>query len=385
MNVLILGAGMMGRAIAYDLNKFSHFDQILLGDKNVQTRSSAKRFLQGTNVKVIFLNAEEKDQVKKLLEKVDVAVSALPYRYNYTLAKLSIETKTHFIDLGGNNTVVERERRLFPQAKKNGVTIIPDSGLAPGLVSVITHDIVDTLETVDFVKIRVGGVPRHPQPPLNYQIVFSPYGLINEYVEDAVILDHGKICWKKSMTEVETLEFPKPFGAMEAFLTSGGCSTLPITYKDTIQYLDYKTIRYPGHCEKIKAILDLGFADETKINCNGQMVAPRDVFATLLVNHVPSSGEDVVLLKVLSQGTKHGKKRSLEYVLIDYYNKEQKITAMMRTTGYPVAITAQMIEEGTIQRPGVFCPEEIIPPRLFFAELQKRGISLTIRERSVSL
>jgi lysine 6-dehydrogenase len=214
--------------------------------------------------------------------------------------------------------------------------------------------------------------------------VFSPYGLINEYVEDAIILDHGKILKKKSMTDTETLEFPKPFGMMEAFLTSGGCSTLPYTYKDTIRYLDYKTIRYPGHCEKIKTFLDLGFAEETMITIRGQGITPRDVFASLLMKHVPTTGEDVVLLKVIGEGTKDRKKYRRDYLMIDYYDREHDITAMMRTTGYPVAITAQMIENGTIQKRGVFCPEEIIPPTPFFEELKKRNITLTITERSVS-
>ncbi len=384
MKVLILGAGMMGRAIAYDLSRFSDFDDIVIGEKDSKTRLSAKRFLQGTGVKTLVMNAENSSGIKRVLQKGDVVISALPYRYNYRLATLALQTKTHFIDLGGNNTIVEKERHLFTKAKKNEVTIIPDSGLAPGLVSIITRDIVDHLETVNSVRLRVGGLPRHPQLPLQYQIVFSPYGLINEYVEDALILDHGKILQKKSMTEIETLQFPDPFGTMEAFLTSGGCSTLPYTYRGTIQYLDYKTIRYPGHCEKIKAILDLGFADDKKINCAGQMIAPRDVFASLLMKNIPTTGEDVVLLKVMSEGIKQGKKRSREYLLIDSYDKKNKITAMMRTTGYPVAITAQMIANGTIQQRGVFCPEEIIPPSEFFRELKKRNIMLSISDRSVS-
>lgn len=383
MNVLVLGAGMMGRAIAYDLSLFSGFEKISIGDKDIQTRSSAKEFLKGVHVNVIPVNAENSNEVKKQFQKVDVVISALPYRFNYELAKIAIQTKTHLVDLGGNNTIVENERNLFSKAKKNAVTIIPDSGLAPGLVSIITRDIVDHMDTVDTVKLRVGGLPRYPQPPLNYQIVFSPYGLINEYVEDAIILDSGKILQKKSMTEVESLEFPKPFGTMEAFLTSGGCSTLPYTYTTMIKYLDYKTIRYPGHCEKIKAFLELGFADEKKMNIGGHPIAPRDVFVSLLRKYVPTKGEDVVLLKVLSQGTKNGKKRSREYLMIDYYDTEHTITAMMRTTGYPVAITAQMIEDGTIQERGVFCPEEIIPPTSFFSELKKRNIKLSISDKMV--
>ena len=384
MKAVILGAGMMGRAIAYDLSRFSNFEEILIGEKDRQTITSAQRFLQGTDVKAIMVNAEDPSEIKRRLHKGDVVISALPYRFNYRYAKVSVQTRTHFIDLGGNNMIVENERRLFHQAKKNNITIIPDSGLAPGLVSIITRDVVDHLDTVDFVKLRVGGLPRHPKPPFNYQIVFSPYGLINEYIEDALILSKGRIHQRKSMTEVESLQFPEPFGTMEAFLTSGGCSTLPSTYRRTISYLDYKTIRYPGHCEKIKAILDMGFADEKKINCAGQMIIPRDVFASLLMKNIPTTGEDVVLLKVMSQGTKQELNRSRDYLIIDLYDKKNKITAMMRTTGYPVAITAQMIENGTIQKRGVFCPEEIIPPQDFFNELKKRQIRLTITDRSVS-
>ena len=383
MKVLVLGAGMMGRVIAYDLDLFSGFERIIISDNDTKTRNSAKKFLKETNVDVVPINVDKLNQVKNYFQKVDVVVSAVPYQFNFKLAKIAVETKTHFVDLGGNNTIVEDERSLFSKAKKSGVTIIPDSGLAPGFVSVITRDIVDHMDTVDSVKLRVGGLPRHPQPPLNYQIVFSPYGLINEYVEDAIILDKGRILEKKSMTEVEFLEFPKPFGTMEAFLTSGGCSTLPFTYKDMIGYLDYKTIRYPGHCEKIKAFLDLGLADETKIHIAGQTVVPRDVFVSMLTKHVPTTGEDVVLLKVLSRGTITGKKKSREYLMIDYCDTKHDITAMMRTTGYPVSITAQMIENGTIQERGVFCPEEIIPPTSFFAELKKRDIILSITERSV--
>lgn len=384
MKAVILGAGMMGRAIAYDLSRFSNFEEIILGEKDRKTITSAQRFLQGTDVTTLMVNAENPSQVKRRLHKGDVVISALPYIYNYRYAKIAIQSKTHFIDLGGNNTIVENERHLFAQAKKNNITIIPDSGLAPGLVSIITRDVVDHMERVDFVKLRVGGLPRYPKPPFQYQIVFSPYGLINEYREDALILTKGKILQKKSMTELETIQFPEPFGTMEAFLTSGGCSTLPSTYRRTISYLDYKTIRYPGHCERIKAILDMGFAEEKKINCAGQLIAPRDVFASLLMKNIPTTGEDVVLLKVMSQGTRQGINRSRDYLIIDSYDKKNKITAMMRTTGYPVAITAQMIENGTIQKHGVYCPEEIIPPQDFFNELKKRQIRLTITDRSVS-
>jgi len=374
MKALVLGAGMMGRAIAYDLSKYSNFDSITIADKDKQTVQSAERFLEGKNINFTSIHADDSNNVKKHFQNVDVVISAVPYKFNYVLTKIAVETQTHFLDLGGNNDIVKKQRSLSEKAKKNDVTIIPDCGLAPGMASVMTRDVVEQMDSVDYVKLRVGGLPLNPKPPLHYQIVFSPYGLINEYVEDAIVLDHGNIVVKKSMTELETINFPEPFGEMEAFLTSGGCSTLPYTYRDKISYLDYKTIRYPGHCEKFKTLLDLGFADEEKIKAGDLRVSPRELLAALLLEKLPINEKDVVLIKILSKGMKNGKNISLEYTVIDYYDEKNNITAMMRTTAYPISITAQMIERNIIKEYGVFCSEEVVPLKPFFEELEKRNI-----------
>jgi lysine 6-dehydrogenase len=376
MNVLILGAGMMGRAIAYDLAQHAAFDHITLTDKNTRTLKDARVLLKHTTVDLKPLDITNRTQLHRAFKNADIAVSAVPYYHNLMLAKTAIQTTTHFIDLGGNNDIVTDERTLHPQAQKNHVTIIPDSGLAPGLVSIITRDIVETLDTVDTVTLRVGGLPVHPQPPLNYQLVFSPQGLINEYAEDAIILDHGHIITKPSMTQLETIRFPPPFGTMEAFLTSGGCSTLPTTYQHKIKYLDYKTIRYPGHCHQIKTLLDLGFADTTPHHIGPTTYVPRDLLIHLLQTHLPTQGDDVVLLKVTGTGTKNHSPTRLTYTLIDYADTHNHISAMMRTTGYPVAITASFIQQGLITQHGVYCPEEIVPFTPMRTALKQRHIHL---------
>ena len=376
MRILVLGAGMMGRAIAYDLYNNSDFDGITIADKDRKTLQSAEKFLEKEDINFDILDIEKTEDVKKYFQDYNVVISAVPYRFNYFLATIAVETETHFLDLGGNNDIVHKERNLFEKAKKMGVVIIPDCGLAPGITSVITRDVVEQMDSVEYVKLRVGGLPINPEPPLNYQIVFSPYGLINEYVEDAIVLDKGTIFKKKSMTEIEITEFPEPFGKMEAFLTSGGCSTLPYTYRDKIDYLDYKTIRYPGHCEKFKTLLDLGFATEKTVTIKGQKIVPRELFALFLLKNLPINKKDVVLLKVFSKGIINEEKVHFEYTMIDYFDEVNGITSMMRTTGYPISIIAQMIDNNDIRERGVFCLEEIVPCKLFFEELKKRDIKI---------
>jgi len=383
VDIIVIGAGMMGRAIAYDLVNYSNFENITIVDKDRKTLKSAEKFLGNKDVSFDILNVEDKDDIRNIFQKYDVAISAIPYHFNYILTKIAIDTKTHFLDLGGNNSIVEKQRSLFKKAEENKVLIIPDCGLAPGLTSIIVRDAVDFFDYVEYIKIRVGGLPQKPIPPFNYQIVFSPNGLINEYVEDAIVLDHGKIVTKKSMTEVEEIRFPEPFGKLEAFITSGGCSTLPYKFKDEIGYLDYKTIRYPGHCEKVKTFLDFGIGSEKEILLGNQKIIPRNILINLLLSNIPKIGKDVVLAKIFSKGIKDDKNVELDYTMIDFYDDKNYITAMMRTTGYPVSIIAQMIEDDTISGCGVFGGEDIVPTKLFFQELKKRNIVINKELREI--
>ena len=167
-------------------------------------------------------------------------------------------------------------------------------------------------------------------------------------------------------------------------LTSGGCSTLPYTYKDSISYLDYKTIRYPGHCEKMKTIFDMGFASNEPISIGSVEFSPRDMLIAILSKYIPSSGEDVVLLRVSCKGVRNGNTIESIYECIDYFDRETNCTAMMRMTGFPVSISADLIAQGAINTSGVFCAEEIIPPQLFFKELKRRNIRIQKTEQIIS-
>jgi lysine 6-dehydrogenase len=374
MKIIILGAGLMGRAIAFDLINFSNFEKITIIDNNKSNLNLTKKIFKNKKINYKLLDVSNRSNIRKKFEENDIVISAVPYYYNYLLTKIAIDTNTHFIDLGGNNTIVQKQKTLDKSAKEAKIKIIPDCGLAPGIVSIITRDIVNYYDSVDYVKLRVGGLPKDPIPPFNYQFVFSPNGLINEYIQDAIVLENKKIVFKKPMTELEKIIFPEPFGEMEAFITSGGCSTLPYTFRYIIKYLDYKTIRYPGHSEKFKLLLDLGLGSDRIVKINGFKIKPRKILIKILKKLIPETGEDVVLIKVFSKGVKNNIKIKTEYTLIDYFDKKNKISAMMRTTGYPVSIIAQMIEQNIIDKYGVFTSEEIINPKYFFKELEKRGI-----------
>jgi len=376
VKILILGAGMMGRALAFDLFNFSKFDTITISDRDKKMLNEAKKFLKNKSIRYEILDASNKVRIEKFFGEYDIIISAIPYFFNYFLTKTAIKNKTHFLDLGGNNKVVEKQIKLSSLAEKNEVIVIPDCGLAPGLVSIITRDIVEYLDEVEYVKIRVGGLPLKPIPPFNYQIVFSLNGLINEYVEDAIVLDNKKIISKKSMTDIEEISFKPPFSKMEAFVTSGGVSTLPYTFRYIIKYIDYKTIRYPGHCKTFRPFFELDLGSEKPVKINNKDVIPRNLLVKLLEEKIPKKGKDVVLLKVISKGRKDKKEIELEYEMIDYIDEKNNITAMMRTTTYPVSIIAQMINNKEITKTGVNTCENIVPTDIFFKELEKRNIKI---------
>jgi lysine 6-dehydrogenase len=225
----------------------------------------------------------------------------------------------------------------------------------------------------------VGGLPQKPRPPLNYQIVFSVEGLLNEYLEPAEVIEDGDIRKVESMTGLEPLLFPHPYGAMEAFHTSGGISTLARSLKGKVRHLDYKTIRYPGHCEKFKTLLDLGFAAAEPVSTGTGVRTMRELFTELLKRRLSFAEPDVILARATLSGTVRGRYRTLEYECIDSYDAQSRITAMMRTTAFPTSITALLLADGTITARGVLMPEACVPGDRMIAELATRNVRITTR------
>ncbi|HEX8474284.1 MAG TPA: saccharopine dehydrogenase C-terminal domain-containing protein [Pyrinomonadaceae bacterium] len=377
MKILVLGSGRMGLGAAFDLAHNSEARHVTVADMDIERARAVAETVNSDKLRPVEIDVRDESRVVDLMRGHDAAISCVVYHHNLALARAAIAARTNFCDLGGNNTVVASELALDAEARAAGINVIPDCGLAPGMVSVLVAHGAARFEQLEAIHIRVGGLPQAPAPPLNYQIVFSVEGLINEYVERARVVRGGQIVEIDSMTETETLEFPAPFGRMEAFQTSGGTSTLPETFLGRVAELDYKTIRYPGHCEQFKLLIDLGLAASEEMSFDdGAHVSPRRVLAACLLKHLPADGPDVVLVRVEFRGRLDGKQQTLRYDIIDRFDQQNGLSAMMRTTAFPASIIAQMMARGDIREKGATPQERCVPPDAFVAALAARNIRI---------
>ena len=380
MNILVLGAGRMGHGAAYDLiHNSPDVTSVTVADFDLKKAEAVADAVGTDRITARLADASDYAAMVELFRGHDSVVSCVNYWYNESLSKAAIETKANFCDLGGNNYVVDSQLALDEEAKAAGINIIPDCGLAPGMVSILAMHGAAKFEQIDEIHIRVGGLPQDPQPPLDYQLVFSVEGLINEYIEVARVIRGGEIAEVPSMTELESLSFDG-FPPLEAFQTSGGTSTLPDTFLGKIGQLDYKTIRYAGHCDKFKTMIDLGLCSSEEIVADYVKVKPRKVFGELLQQHLPADGPDYVLVRLEFVGTpkltERGKLAKLTYDIVDRLDESTGLSAMMRTTAFPASIIAQMMARGDVSRRGATPQEIVINPDKFVAELDRRNIRI---------
>ncbi len=381
MKILVLGAGRMGYGAAYDLvHNSPGVAHVTIADSDLKKAEDAATKIGTGRIVARQIDASDHTAVVELMRGHDAVISCVNYWYNLSLSKAAIETGANFCDLGGNNYVVDDQLALDAEAKAAGIKIIPDCGLAPGMVSILAMHGAKQFDQVEQLHIRVGGLPQDPKPPLDYQLVFSVEGLINEYVESARVIRNGKIAAVDSMTELESISFEGFTSPLEAFQTSGGTSTLPDTFLGKIRELDYKTIRYAGHCEKFKTMIDLGLCSSDEIVADYVKVTPRKVFGELLQKHLPADGPDYVLVRLDFVGKSSGETKRLRYDIVDKQDEKTGLSAMMRTTAFPASIIAQMMASGDVLMRGATPQEKAIDPDKFLSELERRGIKVMIYE-----
>jgi lysine 6-dehydrogenase len=304
-------------------------------------------------------------------------MSAIPYYFNFELAEEAVAAGVHFADLGGNTEIVFKQKTLDAEAKKKNISVIPDCGLAPGMVNILAEYGMSQLDTVESVKIFVGGLPQQPEPPLNYQIVYSLEGVLDYYTTLSWVLRGGKRTQVKALSEIEPIQFGGKVGELEAFHTAGGLSTMAFRYEGKVPNMEYKTLRYPGHAKIMEAIRELGLLELNPVDVKGVKVVPRDlVVAAMGPRLTKPNGHDLVALRVTVEGKKAGKSRKIGWELVDYYDEAHDISAMERSTGYSLSITGQMQARGEIGKAGVYTPDEAVPAEKYITELAKRGVAI---------
>jgi len=244
-------------------------------------------------------------------------------------------------------------------------------------VNILAAEGIRRLDRATSVRVYVGGLPQHPEPPLNYQVVYSLEGALDYYSTPSWVLRKGKAVQVDALSELEIQEFPAPVGTLEAFHTGGGISTMPFAFEGKIDTMEYKTLRYPGHVAIMRPIRDLGLISNAPILVKGRHVVPRDVFIAAVGPQLSKpGGHDLVALRVVVTGQRGGTAATVRFELLDRYDVGQDISAMMRTTGYSLALTALMQANGTIRAPGVRTPDEAVPFTEYVEGLRRFGVEI---------
>ena len=376
MRMLVLGAGLQGSACAYDLLQNDAITEVRLADRTVE---NLPKFLQpyvdGERLKLITLDVKDAPAVKAAMQGVQAVMCALPYYFNLPMTEAAIAAGAHFCDLGGNTEIVEQQKAIAAKAVAKKVTVVPDCGLAPGMVNILAQLGIDRLDTTESVRIYVGGLPQQPEGPLKYQIVYSIEGVLDYYTTLSWVVRDGKRVQVTALSEIEPVKFETPVGELEAFHTAGGLSTMAHRYEGKIPTMEDKTLRYPGHAKIMEAVRELGLLELEPVDVKGTKVSPRDVaIAQMQPRLFKKDSPDLVALRVVVTGTKDGKPQTQSFELVDKFDAAHGISAMMRTTGFSLSITGQLQAEGAVTPAGVHTPDECVPGERYVKELAKRGI-----------
>jgi len=366
----------MARAIGrYLIDALPGVPLILL-DRDPAALKRLQSFLNYPHLTLVEGDAGDATLLARFMNGAAGAVGAASYRYHEQGAVAAIEQGAHWVDLGGNPDVVKRQMRLDDAARSAGVGVVPDCGLAPGLVNIIVGRLVAEFDAIDEIHIRVGGLAQDPKGPLQYQLLFSPEGLANEYYEPAQVIEEGEARSVESLTGWERVWFGPPVGTLEAFHTSGGSSTMVETFAGRVKALDYKTLRYPGHLRKIKLLKDLGLFAPDPLTVGKASVAPRELMGRLLEAKIGWCDADMTAVKIWVTGLQDGNPVRREARLVDYTDPKTGLTSMMRTTGFPAAEVLRSLVDGTTTARGLLRQERDLPASSLLSRIADYGIKI---------
>ena len=371
--ILIVGAGYMGRAAAHFFR--NHPDgpyRVLLADYDETVLDSAEKFLSpGGRVDTMRLDVKRNSNMLRALTHVKVCLSCVPQFLNLHVARACLQMGVSYVDLGMDPKVTDEILAMDEAVRARKVSFLPGTGFSPGLMNIIVWELVNRFKSCDEVHVWAGGLPQVPTGPLNYTQFFSIHGLVNEYFEDAREIRNGQFVTVPSLSDEEEVEFPG-FGKFEAFVTSGGTSTLTKTLLGKVQRLSYKTMRYPGHLDALHYLRDLGLAERTPYNFGGCEVSPRQMLVKVLEAKLPKNVPDVVMFRAVARGDG---KREEKIELIVKQESGSRMSAIEQLTAFSAASVALAVYLGKIP-PGANAQETVISFAWMKEQLGKFGIKL---------
>lgn len=369
MKIIILGAGLVGGPMAVDLAADPFFN-VSVADINPE---SLKRLEKKQRVTTVQEDFSRPGAVKDLVAGFDFVLSAVPGFMGFQVLKAVIEAKKNVVDIA---FFPEDPFELEEFAVKKGVTAIVDCGVAPGMSNILTGLVCHRLEEIYSVMIFVGGLPEIREWPYDYKAVFSPADVIEEYVRPARYVENGVPVVRPALSDPEFLYVPG-IGTLEAFNTDG-LRTLARTIP--APNMKEKTLRYPGHIEKMAVLRESGFFSQDEVDVNGVRIRPLDVTSKLLFSKwkLHENDRDITVMKVIVEGHAAGDRWRTTYDLFDRYDPSSRTHSMARTTGYTATMVLRMVAQGLYDRKGLSVPEYIgaRPECVAFLldGLKKRGI-----------
>lgn len=378
----MLGCGNIGSVVAQDLAESLPSAEIVLSDVDKRRAEEVASKIGLENVSWIQTDASNQLELLNRLREFDLAVGTLPGWMGYRTCKAAIAAKVDIVDV---SYMPEDVMTLNRDAVKAKVCVVPDCGMSPGLGSILVGRAVSKLDKVESVHMLNGGLPEKPVPPLGYVITWSVKDLIDMYSRKVNIVRGGKTVQVEPMSGLEQINFPR-VGKLEAFYTDG-LRTLLHTVKGTSDMWE-KSLRYPGHVEKIKLLKALGFFEENPVKIDSYQVAPKEVTARLLEKKLKRPEvPDIVAMRIEVGGVKDGKKMNYTYHVLDRCDKKRRVTSMARTTAYTCSAVAQLLARKTIEDTGVVPPEKLGMNekvyKKFMGLLKKRRI--TVKESKKTL
>ncbi len=350
MNIIILGAGLVGTPMAIDLAKDKNFN-VTVVDKDKSRLDSLNK---GYSVKTIEADLSVEANIIDNIKDQDMVISAVPGFMGFQTLKTVIESKKDVVDIA---FFPEDPFLLDELAKERGVRAIVDCGVAPGMSNMLAGYLESDMDDLNSLVIFVGGLPVARTLPFQYKAVFSPIDVIEEYTRPARLVENGRIVIKEPLTEPEYVEFAG-VGTLEAF-NSDGLRTLAYTLKG--KTMKEKTLRYPGHLEKIVLLKEMGFFNEKKLDFNGNSISPLDMSSRLLIPQwkFGEDDRDITVMRVICEGEKNGERLRVTYELFDEFDTETMIHSMARTTGYTATVVARLLADGLYKNVGISPPEFI--------------------------